>query len=170
MDSDDSLKAILPDLVNDDDTVNLDLEGIAVASQGGFWLVSEGDGDKVLNILLHAHDDGVITDVITLPEEINAKQTSNGFEGVAEGTGKYEGYVAVAFQRAWMGEDEPRIGWYHSETHKWTFFFYPLDEVQSPNGGWVGLSDIAPLGGAEFLVVERDNQGGPDGVIKTLQN
>lgn len=38
----------------------------------------------------------------------------------------------------------------------------------SPNGGWVGLSDIATLGGGQFLVVERDNQAGPDARIKRL--
>jgi len=46
--------------------------------------------------------------------------------------------------------------------------FYPLDPVASPNGGWVGLSDITALGSNKFLVIERDNQGGPDARIKRL--
>jgi hypothetical protein len=32
----------------------------------------------------------------------------------------------------------------------------------------VGLSDLTALGAGEFLVVERDNQGGPDARIKRL--
>jgi hypothetical protein len=40
--------------------------------------------------------------------------------------------------------------------------------VASPNGGWVGLSDLTSLGGGKFLMVERDNQGGPDARIKRL--
>jgi len=43
-----------------------------------------------------------------------------------------------------------------------------LDEPESQNGGWVGLSDIAPLGNGQFLVLERDNQGGEDAAIKRL--
>ncbi len=34
--------------------------------------------------------------------------------------------------------------------------------------GWVGLSDITALGGGDFLIVERDNQGGPDAAIKKI--
>lgn len=44
----------------------------------------------------------------------------------------------------------------------------PAISVESQNGGWVGLSDISSLGGGQFLVVERDNQGGPDAAIKRL--
>ena len=35
-------------------------------------------------------------------------------------------------------------------------------------GGWVGLSDIVSVGGGKFLLVERDNQGGPDAAIKRI--
>jgi len=50
----------------------------------------------------------------------------------------------------------------------WQFMFYPLDAVASPNGGWVGLSDITALGAGKFMLLERDNQGGPDARIKRL--
>ena len=40
--------------------------------------------------------------------------------------------------------------------------------MESQNDGWVGLSDITSLGDGTFLVVERDNQGGPDAAIKRL--
>ena len=166
-------------LVNDDYTVNLDLEGIAVREAGGLWIVSEGKGTwgdvdnpvKSLNMLLQVAMDGSIEKTILLPEEVNQIQTTWGFQGVAEGTGPYEGQVAVVFQRALLGEMYPRIGWYNSLTEEWSFFFYELDAPLSGNGGWVGLSDIATITfgtGAEFLVVERDNQGGPDAFVKKI--
>jgi hypothetical protein len=39
---------------------------------------------------------------------------------------------------------------------------------QSPNGGWVGLSEITALGNGEFAVVERDNQANTDARIKRV--
>ena len=74
----------------------------------------------------------------------------------------------LAFQRAWAGETQPRIGVYDLTAKTWQFMFYPLDAVTSPNGGWVGLSDITALGSGQFMLVERDNQGGPDARIKRL--
>jgi hypothetical protein len=59
----------------------------------------------------------------------------------------------------WTNETNPRLGLYNTKTKEWKFVFYPLEAVKSLFGGWVGLSDIAPVGGGNFLVVERDNQG-----------
>ncbi len=56
-----------------------------------------------------------------------------------------------------------RIGRYNTTSRYWTFAYYPLDVHESPNGGWVGLSEITALGGEEFALVERDNQAN-DGV------
>ena len=181
------LAAILPDassptafddvdlaaMINPDGSVNLDPEGIALASSGGFWLASEGGGTVVgetgrpvssANLVLRVNAAGVIQEVIMLPPELDAVQLRFGFEGIAEADGK----LVVAFQREWNGEANPRIGVFDLTTREWTFMFYPLDPVASPNGGWVGLSDIASLGEGRFLVVERDNQGGPDARIKKL--
>lgn len=162
----------LPAMVNADGTVNLDPEGISLASGGGFWIASEGSGTvgeasrAVLsaNLLVKTSASGVIEDVVLLPAEVNARQVRFGFEGVAESGGK----LVVAFQRAWAGETLARIGLFDLTTRTWQFVFYPLDAVSSPNGGWVGLSDITALGGNRFLVVERDNQFGPDARIKRL--
>jgi len=159
-------------LINDDQTVNIDPEGIAVHNGGGFWVVSEGAGTigdperliESLNFLFKLDEHGVITDVILLPEEVNEIQVRFGFEGVAEDGDN----VVVIFQRAWGDEPNPRIGVYNKHDKHWTFAYYPLDEPVSQNGGWVGLSDIAPLGDGKFLVVERDDQAGPDGAIKKL--
>lgn len=165
-------EADLNALINDDKSINIDPEGIAKSWDGGFWIASEGSGTvgdadrpiNSLNFLIKTSPWGVIKEVVTLPEEINAMQLRFGFEGVSE----YAGNVYVAFQRAWGGEANPRIGIYNSATKDWQFLFYPLDRSESQNGGWVGLSDIASLGGGDFLVVERDNQGGPDAAIKRL--
>jgi hypothetical protein len=70
---------------------------------------------------------------------------------------EYDGNVYVAFQRAWNGEDAPRIGVYDLLTGTWVFFFYPLDAAASQNGGWVGLSDLTSVGNGTFIVIERDN-------------
>ena len=159
-------------LVNPDKTVNLDPEGIAIASDGGFWLASEGNGTigdaarPVLsaNLVLKVDADGVIEQIIQLPDGVDALQQRFGFEGIAES----DGTLVVAFQRAWAGEALPRIGIYDLTAQTWQFVFYPLEAAASPNGGWVGLSDITALGSNQFLVVERDNQGGPDARIKRL--
>jgi hypothetical protein len=159
-------------MVNTDGSVNLDPEGIALASAGGFWIASEGNGTvgeaarPVLsaNLVFKLSATGVIEEVIQLPADVNAKQQRFGFEGIAESNGK----LVVAFQRAWAGETQPRIGVYDLAAKTWQFMFYPLDAVTSPNMGWVGLSDITALGNNRFVVIERDNQGGPDARVKKL--
>ena len=117
-----------------------------MASSGGFWVASEGSGTvgdaaypvKTANLIYKLSASGVIEDIVGLPADVNAKQMRFGFEGVAESEGK----LVVAFQRAWKGESKPRIGVYDLVAKTWQFMFYPLDAVSSPNGGWVGLSDI----------------------------
>jgi len=159
-------------MINADGTVNLDPEGIATASGGGFWIASEGAGTvgeaarpvTSANLILRTDSAGVIQQVIRLPEAVDALQVRFGFEGVAESDGR----LVVAFQRAWAGESNPRLGLYDLASATWSFVYYPLDTVESPNGGWVGLSDITPLGNNRFLLVERDNQAGPDARIKRL--
>ncbi|MEW5838606.1 MAG: esterase-like activity of phytase family protein [Pseudomonadota bacterium] len=159
-------------MLNADGSVNLDPEGIAVSSNGGFWIASEGAGtvgDKKYpvtkpNLVLKVSADGAIKRVIQLPAKLNEVQTRFGFEGVAE----YNDKLHVVFQRAWNKEANPRIGIFDLNSGAWSFVFYPLDAVESPNGGWVGLSDITSLGNNQFLIVERDNMAGPDARIKKL--
>lgn len=159
-------------LLNADGSVNIDPEGIAIASSGGFWMASEGNGTvgdaarPVLsaNLIFKLSASGVIEDIIQLPADVNAKQSRFGFEGIAESDGK----LVVAFQRAWAGDTHPRIGIYDLTQKTWAFMFYPLNAVASPAGGWVGLSEITALGNNRFMVVERDNQFGPDARIKRL--
>ncbi len=167
-------EADLAELINDDGTINVDPEGIAHASDGGFWVASEGNGTagdagrpiNSRNFIFKTSATGVIESVVTLPDDVNAGQLRFGFEGITE----WDGKAYVAFQRVWsaLGDTNVRIGVYDPSTEEWSFLFYPLDAPESQNGGWVGLSDITALGGGEFLIVERDNQGGPDAAIKRL--
>lgn len=174
-------------LKNGGKTVNLDPEGIAVSASddGSFWIASEGAGSvdepkrpvTSLNMLVHAASDGTVIETITLPDAVNAKQRRFGFEGVAsvmEGNGEV---LYAAFQRPWVDDPEPdnsneggkvRIGRYDHTLHEWTFAYYPLEVRQSPNGGWVGLSEITALGQGRFAVVERDNQSNTDARIKRV--
>jgi hypothetical protein len=76
----------------------------------------------------------------------------------------------VAFQREWVNDpdDLVRIGRYTPDTGEWLFYYYPLDDVESPAGGWIGLSEITALGDDRFAVIERDNQRGLDARVKRL--
>ena len=175
------LKKVAPNQVNDDGTVNLDQEGVATRKYGGFWIASEGagtfndDGRPITtnNLIVGTDKYGNIVRVITLPERLNNLQFRFGLEGVTSVYERYREILYVAFQRAWTGAGDPadkaRIGRYDTRTGKWTFAYYPLSAPTSPNGGWVGLSEISSLGWKDFAVVERDNQGGPDAAIKLIQ-
>ncbi|PUA30939.1 MAG: alkaline phosphatase [Cellvibrio sp. 79] len=161
--------AELAAMINADKSVNLDPEGLAQAADGGFWIASEGSGAaadaKSSNLIFKTDVYGVIQSVIGLPASVNALQTNNGFEGIAE----YNNSLYLAFQRAWNGEANPRIGIYDLASQTWKFVFYPLDAYSSQYaGGWVGLSEITSIGNGEFMVLERDNRGGPDASIKRL--
>jgi hypothetical protein len=155
--------------------VSYDIEGLVQRADGSFWVASEGSGTGTggtPNLLVHVLADGAVAPggEIPLPPEVAALKRSNGFEGVAvTGAGPAE-QVYVAFQREWT--DDPagqvRIGRYTPATGDWRFFYYPLDPVASPAGGFVGLSEIVALDTDTLLVLERDNQGGPDARIKRL--
>ena len=170
-------------LVNGDGTVNIDPEGLALRSAGGFWVASEGSGNldngvsdpdnrpfASPNMILGVEADGDIVEAIFPPADVTANQLRFGFEGVsASPDGQY---LYVAFQRAWGNTGDPsdraRIGRYDTTTGAWDFAYYPLDEPTSGNGGWVGLSEITYVGPDTFAVIERDNQGGPDAAIKRI--
>lgn len=165
--------------------VNLDPEGITVAAGDAVWLASEGAGNLVdgvsdpadrpftsPNLLVRIGDGGVIEQVVSLPIELVRNQLRFGFEGVASVEESGVEILYVCFQRAWTAAGDPsdkaRIGRYDTATGAWTFAYYPLDAPTSPNGGWVGLSEIVSLGNGRFAVIERDNQAGPDATIKHL--
>lgn len=154
-------------LNKDGATVDYDLEGIAQRADGGFWLVSEGNSGSRPNLLIKTSADGEVLEEVTLPDAVAAKQKKNGFEGVAvTGSGAQE-KVYVAFQREWT--DDPaglvRIGVYHPANNDWGFFYYPLEATAQ---GWIGLSEITAVDDDTFVVIERDNQQGPNARVKRL--
>jgi hypothetical protein len=161
--------AELAAMINADKSVNIDPEGLAKAVDGGFWIASEGSGAAAsaasMNLIFKTDARGVIESVIHLPAAVNNLQINNGYEGIAE----YNNSLYVAFQRAWAGEANPRIGIYDLAAQSWKFVYYPLDAYSSQYaGGWVGLSEITSIGNGEFMVLERDNRGGLDAAIKRL--
>lgn len=149
--------------------LDYDLEGIAQAADGGFWLASEGNADRD-NLLIRVDASGHVLQEVTLPASVQALKKNNGYEGVAvTGSGETE-QVYVAFQREWKDDPEGfvRIGHYTPTSKEWAFYRYPLDELESPAGGWVGLSELVALDDETFAVIERDNQRGPNATIKRL--
>ena len=150
-----------------------DFEGVAARPEGGFWLASEGrtnTGSSRPNLIVRADESGAVLDAVRLPDDLVAGATSNGFEGIAV-TGSAAGgdeTVWVAIQREWA--DDPaglvKIGRFDVAAATWTFAHYPLDAVESPAGGFVGLSELTLLPDGRLAVIERDNQLGQDARIK----
>lgn len=128
----------------------LDLEGIAKSSRGGYWLVSEGSKKKP-NLLLRANERGQIVEEYHLPLDVQKKRNKKGFEGVAE----LGPYVYVAFQGSWNPEKPQTtlIGRFHVLNKTWSFSSYPLESG-------CGLHGLASLGEQELAVLERDKLPG----------
>jgi len=156
-------------LTKDGEAVHYDLEGIALRADGGFWAASEG-GANTENILLAVATDGTVLEEIRLPEAVEAAATNNGFEGVATYTVDGQELVVVAQQRAWADDaaNHVKLAIYNPATGEWTFVGYELNTPTSPNGGWVGLSEITHLGDARFAIIERDNQPGVYSTYKVV--
>lgn len=143
---------------------NLDLEGVAVAADGSFWLASEGHPDRDRpNQIIRTSATGEVLERIALPAELIGGWARFGLEGVTvDGD-----MVWVAQQRTW-GDDEPgqvKLMGYNTLSGQWSAVSYQLDE---PVNGWVGLSEITALGDGRFLIVERDNQIGENAAVKRL--
>lgn len=148
----------------------LDLEGIAVRSEGGFWAVSEGNPEKkekpTQNLLLQLSADGSVTEEIALPEALAAQATRFGFEGVTvTGTGADE-IVWIAVQREWKDDKKgfAKLLAYKPSAKSWGYVNYPLS---TPDKGWVGLSELTASKDG-LVVVERDNLVGSDAKLKKL--
>jgi hypothetical protein len=120
--------------------------------------------------LLKVAESGLIEEVVTLPQAVTDRLVRFGFSGVASTGSNLDETLYVAFQRKWRGDPpgQVRIGRYRVAVDEWTFFYYPLEDAASPNGGWVGLSELTSLGDDRFAVIERDNQAGPDARIKRI--
>ena len=160
------------ELVNADKTINLDAEGVARSSRGGFWIAHEGRGEvgnpdrpiESLNMLVKVDQAAVVEKVVFLPDEANALQDRRGFEGVTEDGDM----VFVVTQRSWQDEEYPRVWLYNTTSEVWTYRFYPVDAPESFDGGWVGLADTTHIGGGEFLVLERDSKKNNEAAVKRI--
>lgn len=141
----------------------LDIEGIAVRADGGFWLAHEGNPERERNPdrsqLLRVSASGAIEQAIPLPEVLGAAANRFGFEGVTVTGSGAEETVWIVVQREWRTDPRGRtmILRYQPATGEWGVLHYPLDATPA---GWMGLSEITAIGPDRFLVIERNNQWG----------
>lgn len=132
----------------------LDLEGITLDGEGGFWVASEGRTDKLTpHALYHVDADGKIIEEVAFPEALLPHEIRYGAEGVA----KVGDTLWVAIQREW--KDDPKgqvklLG-YNLKDKTWSAVRYPLEAAAE--GAWNGLSEITAHGDYVYLI-ERDNQ------------
>jgi hypothetical protein len=132
----------------------LDLEGITLDGEGGFWLASEGDTAKLTpHALYHVNADGEIEDEIAYPGALLASEIRSGSEGVA----MVGDTLWIAIQREWKDDETGfvKLVAYNTDSEEWGAVRYPLEVA--PEGGWVGLSEITVHGDYAY-VIERDNQ------------
>ncbi|MEO9297650.1 esterase-like activity of phytase family protein [Devosia alba] len=146
----------------------LDLEGIALDGEGGFWLASEGRSDRLIPHALYRVDaDGEIAKEVPFPAELLAEEIRFGAEGVTVvGTGD-ETTLWIAMQREWKNDAKGvvKLVSYNPASGEWGAVNYPLEAPAE--GGWVGLSEITAHGELVYIV-ERDNQIGSKAVLKAL--
>lgn len=142
----------------------LDLEGITLDGEGGFWVASEGRSDKLTPHALYRVDaDGKITEEVAFPEALLPHEIRYGAEGVT----KVGDTLWVAIQREW--KDDPKgqvklLG-YNTRDKTWSAVRYPLEAAAE--GAWNGLSEITAHGDYVY-VVERDNQIALKAALKKL--
>ncbi len=151
---------------NGDPAQQIDMEGITLDGEGGFYIASEGRTDRVIpHAIYHVDASGEIqfrTGEIGLPPELMAVEQRFGFEGIT----KVGDTLWMAVQREWA--DDPanhvKLVSYNIETAEWGAVHYPKAE---PATGWVGLSEIVAHGDYVY-VIERDNQIGGAAVTKKI--
>jgi hypothetical protein len=141
----------------------MDMEGIALDGEGGFWVASEGRSDRIIpHAIYQIGADGAIEDTITLPDALLAVETRFGFEGIT----RVGDMLYMAVQRPWRDDpaNHAKVLGYNLDTEEWSVIHYPLTE---PATGWVGLSEIVAHGDFVYFV-ERDNQLAGAAVTKLI--
>lgn len=142
----------------------LDLEGITLDGEGGFWLASEGRTDRLTpHALYHVGADGKIVEEVAFPEALLPNEIRFGAEGVA----LVDGTLWVAIQREW--KDDPKgqvklLG-YNIKDKTWSAVRYQMEAAA--DGAWNGLSEIT-LHGDHVYIVERDNQIALKAALKSV--
>ncbi|MGP6089079.1 esterase-like activity of phytase family protein [Antarctobacter jejuensis] len=158
--------AIVIHRANGDPAQKLDLEGITLDGNGGFWVASEGRTERgIPHAIYHVTKDGLIqtnSAEIMIPAELTAVEMRFGFEGIT----KIGDTLWMAVQREWADDPENHVKLvsYNTETGEWGAVLYPKAK---PAKGWVGLSEIVAHGDYVY-VVERDNQIGAEAVTKKI--
>ncbi len=146
----------------------LDLEGITLDGEGGFWLASEGDTAKLTpHALYHVNAKGEIKQEIAFPAELLANETRSGSEGItAIGEGD-DMTLWIAIQREWKDDPKGQVKLvsYKPSTKEWSAVAYPLETPAE--GAWIGLSEITAHGDYVYII-ERDNQIGDKAQLKAL--
>lgn len=161
------ITAALPVTRNGSAAQLLDIEGIAVDGEGGFWLASEGRGDQMIpHGILHVTEKGEIDQSIGLPDDLLRGATRFGFEGITVLGSGDDTMLLMPVQREWAddGKGMVKLVTYHLKNKEWGAVHYPLDTAEN---GWVGLSEITAHGDTIY-VVERDNQIGAAAAVKKL--
>lgn len=145
----------------------LDLEGITLDGEGGFWLASEGRTDRLTpHALYHVDAEGRIIEEVAFPEAVLAHEIRFGAEGIAALGEGDEQVLWVAMQREWKDDPKGQVKLlsYKPSTKEWGAVRYPLETVEA---GWAGLSEITVHGDFAYIV-ERDNQIAGKAVLKKL--
>jgi len=136
----------------------LDLEGITLDGEGGFWLASEGDTAALTpHALYHVNADGEIEDEIAYPSALLAGEIRSGSEGIAAIGSGDDLVLWIPIQREWKDDEKGfvKLVSYTPSSEEWGAVRYPLDAA--PEGGWVGLSEMTVHGDYAYII-ERDNQ------------
>lgn len=146
----------------------LDLEGITLDGEGGFWLASEGDAAKLTpQALFHVDADGAILEEVPFPAALMAGAVRFGSEGLTlVGTGD-EATLWVAMQREWADDAKGQVKLiaYNIASKEFSAVHYPLETPVE--GTWNGLSEITVHGDYAYIV-ERDNQAALKAKLKAI--
>ncbi|WP_429808713.1 esterase-like activity of phytase family protein [Ensifer sp. B1-9] len=145
----------------------LDIEGIANDGEGGFWLASEGNSDKLYNhAIFHVNKKGEIKKEIALPEALRVGETRFGFEGITVVGEGDDQTLWMAVQREWKDDEKGfvKLVSYKPKSEEWGAVRYPLEKA---GDGWVGLSEISVHGDYAY-VIERDNLIGQAAKLKKI--
>lgn len=132
---------------------SLDMEGITLDGEGGFYVASEGRPARGRwHAIYHIDAEGEIKRTIPFPKELWAVERRHAAEGIT----RVGQTLWVAIQREW--DDDPanhvKIVAYDLETEEWGAVHYPKMDVDT---GWSGLSEITAHGDWMYFI-ERDNQ------------
>jgi len=146
----------------------LDLEGITLDGEGGFWLASEGDAAKLTpQALFHVDADGAIIEEVPFPAGLMANAVRFGSEGVALVGAGDDATLWVAMQREWADDaaGQVKLVGYNIASKAFSAVHYPIETPVE--GTWVGLSEITVHGDYAYIV-ERDNQAALKAKLKAI--